>query len=122
MVQYVKDLEADLKAHPLSDPGGLVEVKVPLSEFGAAESVTAARPDGVDVRIREYRVRIRNGGTARVTELVNRFHSRTVRSFVHPILARAVGTGTQQRRPRTPRQSRHHRPDLPTLSQASCGA
>src|SRR5580700_3271243 len=82
MVQQVEDLKADLEAHPFRDLGGLVKVKIPLPESGAAESVAAAGPDGVGSRNGKYRLPIRNGGAVGVTELVNRFHARTVRPLV----------------------------------------
>src|SRR5580700_3018372 len=122
MVQQVEDLKADLEAHPFRDLGGLVEVKIPLPESGSAESVATAGPDGIGVRNGKYRLPICNGGDIGITELVNRFYSRTVWPLVNQVLARFVSGGTQQRGPGTPRQSGHHRPGLPTLSEASCGA
>src|SRR6266705_124452 len=122
IVQQVEDLKADLEARLFRDLGGLDEVKIPLSESRSAESVAAAGPDGVEGRNGKYRGHIRNGGDSGVTELVNRFYSRTVWPFVDPVLAGKVGAGAQQRGPGTPSQSRHHRPDLPTLAKSSRGA
>src|SRR6266550_5173089 len=118
MVQQVKDLESELEAHPFRDLGGLDEVKIQLPESGSAERVAATGHDSVVGRSGKYRGRIRDGGTTGVTELINRFYSRTVWPFVDPVLAGSVGVGAQQWRKGTPSQSRHHRPDLPTLSQA----
>src|SRR5580692_3464918 len=52
MVQQVEDLKAGLEAYPFRDLGCLYEVKIPLLEFGSAERVAAASPDGVGGRNR----------------------------------------------------------------------
>src|SRR6267154_5120711 len=122
MVQQVEDLKADLEAHPFGDLGSLDEVKIPLPEVGSAESVAAAGADGVVGRNREYRGHIRNGGRAGVAELVNGLYSRTVRPLVNLVLAGTICGAAQQRGPGAAGQSRYDRTNLPTLSQASCGA
>src|SRR5215831_2994903 len=121
MVQQVEDLKADLEADPFRDLGGRGIIKIKLREFGSAQTVAAAGPDGVGGGIGKNCGRIRDGGTIGVTELVNRFYSRTVWPLVNQVLAGLVGSVAQRRGPGTASQSRHHRPDLPTLSKASCG-
>src|SRR5215471_2613247 len=121
MVQQVGDLKAELEAQLFRDLGGLDDVKIPLCEFGSAHTVAAAGPDGVRGRIGIDCGRIRDGGTIGVAELVNRFYSRTVWPLVNQVLAGFVGGAAQQWGPGTASRSRHHRPELPTLSKASCG-
>src|SRR5256885_2112257 len=87
MVQQVENLEAELEAHPFRDLGSLVEVQVPLLESGSTERIPAARPNSVWGRNGKYRRHIRNRGRSGVTELVNRFHARTVWPLINEILA-----------------------------------
>src|SRR5258708_7937866 len=121
MVEQVEDLKANLEAYSFRELGSFVDVKVPLPELGSAQAVAAAGPDGAGGGSGKNRGMIDDGGTTGVTELVDRFYPRAIRPFINPVLARRIGEGTQQRGPRTPRQNCRHRPDLPTLSQATEG-
>src|SRR5207247_8668367 len=70
MVQQIKDLKADLEAHPFRDLCGLVQVEVPLDDMRAAEGVATAGTDGTVRRNGKYRGHIRDGGAVGIAKLV----------------------------------------------------
>src|SRR5213083_820980 len=118
MVQQIKDLKADLEAHPFRDLCGLVQVEVPLDDMRAAEGVATAGTDGTVRRNGKYRGHIRDGGAVGIAKLVGGL-SDAVWSLIAEVLPGIIRAAREQRCPRPPAGVGGDAPYLPAISQAA---
>src|SRR5215467_3016704 len=119
MVQEVEDLEAELKAHPLRNPSGLIDVEIPLNEMRTAEGVAATSANGSSSRNGKYIGHIRDGRRVGIAELVDWLYSTAIRPLVGEVLPGVIRAAREQRRPRPPGGKGGHAADLPALSEAA---
>src|SRR5438552_19122777 len=118
MVREIKDLKADLEAHPFRDLGGLVQVEIPLDDMRTAEGVAAARTDGSVGWNGKYRGHIGDGGAVGIAKLVGGI-SDAVWSLIGAVLPGIIRAAREQRCPRPPADVGGDAPYLPAISQAA---